>query len=113
MKDLIAQIGAVFDGNEKFQSELLGFDKALKTPEWAAFVGMIRLMQGKMLEHMFSKEYTALDETEKDVTQRTYYNINRILTFLLSPMGWARKRSQRKQAFTDHGKVNPNQRKEQ
>jgi len=114
MKDLLGQLAEIFDKNEHFQSELLKFDRALKTPEWAFFMGVLRLMQGKMLEHMVSKEFTLLDEIEKDVTQRTYYNLNQILVFLMAPLGWVKKRSRWKQVLSDQmGKVKPNQRKEQ
>jgi len=114
MKDLTAQFYEIFEKNEAFQRELLNFDRALKTPEWAFFVGVLRLMQGRMLEHMVSKEYTFLDEVEKDVIQRTYYNINQILTFLLAPAGWVRKKSKWKQVLSNQiGKAKPNQRKEQ
>ena len=112
MKDLLGQLAEFFDKNETFQSELLKFDRALKTPEWAFYVGVLRLMQGKMLEHMVSKEFTLLDEVEKDVAQRTYFHLNQILVFLMAPQGWVRKRSRWKQVLSNQGKVNPNQRKE-
>lgn len=114
MKDLLAQFVEIFDKNETFQSELMRFERALKTPEWAFFVGVLRLMQGKILEHMVSKEYTLLDGVEKDVLQRSYYNINQMLVFLMSPMGWVRRRGKWKKVLSDQmGKVNPNQGKEQ
>ena len=114
MKDLTSQFMEIFEKNETFQQELMKFERALKTPEWGFLVGVLRLIQGRMLEHMVSKEYTFMDEIEKDVIQRTYYNINQILTFLMSPAGWVRKKSKWKQVLSDQmGKVKPNQRKEQ
>ena len=112
MKDLIGQFAEIFDKNETFQFELSKFDRALKTPEWAFFVGVLRLIQGKMLEHMVSKDFTLLDEIEKDVVQRSYYNLNQILVFLMTPSGWIKKRSRWKQLLPDQGKAKPNQRKE-
>ena len=113
MKDLLGQFTEIFDKNEKFREELLRFDRSVKTSEWGFFVGVLRLMQGRILEDMVSKEYTLLDEVEKDVVQRTYYNINQILVFLMSPAGWVKKRSKWKQVLSNPmGKVKPNQRKE-
>jgi len=114
MKDLLAQFKDIFEKNETFREELLRFDRTIKTSDWGFFVGFLRLMQGRILEDMVSKEYTLMDEKEKDVTQRTYYNINQILVFLMSPAGWIWKRSKWSQVLTNQiGKVNkPNQRKE-
>ena len=113
MKDLTLQFVEVFEKNETFQQELLKFEHALKTTEWKFFISVLRLMQGRMLEHMVSKEYTLLDEREKDVTQRTYYNINQILVFMMSPLGWVQKRRKWKQGLSNQtGKVKPNQGKE-
>jgi len=46
-----------------------------------------------MATDMFSRKYTDLDVKEKDVRQRTYYNIDQMITFLLNPTGWIKKRS--------------------
>jgi len=114
MKDLLSEFLPHFEKNETYQRELLKYDKALNTEEWRFMVASIRMIQGKMLEHMFSKDYTGLDITEKDVVQRTYYNINQILGFLLEPRKWIDNRSKWKQNLSNlMGKVNPNQRKGQ
>ena len=42
---------------------------------------------------MFSRKHTQLTDREKDVVQRTYYNINQILDFLLDPLGKIKKQS--------------------
>jgi len=50
-------------------------------------------MKGIMATDMFSRQHTALSPVEKDVTQRTYYNIDQMLTFLLDPLKWMKKQS--------------------
>lgn len=87
------------------------YERALKTEEWAFLRDAIMLMRGQMAVDMFSRHYTNLDETEKDVVQRTYYNINQMLEFLSEPEKWIRKRSRWEQALSNlKGKVKPNQR---
>uniref|UniRef100_A0A6H1ZGW0 Uncharacterized protein n=1 Tax=viral metagenome TaxID=1070528 RepID=A0A6H1ZGW0_9ZZZZ len=114
MKDLLGQFKEIFEKNETFREELMKFDRTVKSPDWGFFVGVLRLIQGRILEDMVSREHTLLDEKEKDVAQRTYYNINQILVFLMSPAGWIKKRSKWSQVLSNQmGKVKPNQRKEQ
>ena len=70
----------------------------------------VLLIRGQMAVDMFSRSHTNLDEAEKDVVQRTYYNINQILEFLSEPEKWIRKRSKWEQALSNlKGKVKPSQ----
>lgn len=50
-------------------------------------------IKGVMAGDMFSRRFTDLDQTEKDVMQKTYYQMDQILTFLLNPLGWMRRKS--------------------
>lgn len=82
----------------------------LNTPDWNFLKDAILLIRGQMAVDMFSRHHTNLDETEKDVVQRVYYNINQILEFLLEPEKWIRKRSKWEQALSNlKGKVKPSQ----
>ena len=46
-----------------------------------------------MATDMFSKHYTALPPGDKDVMQKTYYNIDQMLNFLMNPISWMKKTS--------------------
>jgi len=81
----------------------------LNSEDWKFLVDAIMLIKGQMAIDMFSRKYTLLDETEKDIVQRTYYNINQILTFLSEPERWVKKRSRWTQTLSNLGKVKPNQ----
>jgi len=50
-------------------------------------------IRGTMATDMFSRKHTDLGIQEKDVIQRTYYNIDQMIAFLLNPSGWIKKRS--------------------
>ncbi len=115
---LLSQFVTYFEQSEEFQRELTALERAIKTKEWQFFKTMLLSMQGIMANDMLSKQYTNLDQAEKDVMQKTYYNINQMLMFFMNPLGWVKKRSKWKEllkaAPNSIGKVTPNlKRKEQ
>jgi len=63
-------------------------------------------IKGIMATDMFSKNHTLLDEREKDIIQRTYYNIDQMLTFLVSPMAWMQKKGRWQTNLKGKEKVN-------
>jgi hypothetical protein len=66
-----------------------------------------------MAQDMLSAKHTKLSDVEKDVVQRTYYNINQMIAFLLEPYKWVSKQYKWKQNLTQlTGKVNPTLKKE-
>lgn len=70
---------------------------------------MLITIRGSIAEEMLSKEFTSLNQAEKDVMQRTYHNIDQMLIFLMNPLRWIAKKSRWKQMIDLKGKVNPNQ----
>jgi len=99
MKNLLAQFVTYFNESEEFQRELAALERVIKSKEWQFFKTMLLSMQGIMANDMLSKHYTNLDQTEKDVMQKTYYNINQMLMFFMSPFGWVKKRSKWKEVL--------------
>lgn len=99
MKNLLGQFVTYFDQSEEFQRELASLERAIKSKEWQFFKTMLLSMQGIMANDMLSKQFTNLDPTEKDVVQKTYYNINQMLTFLMNPLGWVKKRTKWKEVL--------------
>lgn len=82
----------------------------MKTEEWQTFKDILLTVKGGIATDMFSRTFTSLDAEEKDVRQRTYYNIDQMLTFLSSPLKWVHKRSKWANLKTDlKGKVKPSQ----
>lgn len=112
MKNLIKQFSDLFAENEEFQRRLGNYTRALKTEEWKFLRDALFMIRSEMAIHMFSKSYTQLDKVEKDIVQRTYYNINQMVDFLQDPKRWVSKTTKWKQNFTQFkGKVTPNQKK--
>ena len=109
MRNLVSIFEELFREHDGFQRESADFSKAMKTPQWKFLHDAILIIRGEMANDMFSYGYTKSDPIEKDVTQRTYYNVNQILDFLINPTGWVKKKSKLKQAYADlASKVKPN-----
>ena len=61
------------------------YSRQMDLPDLKFFKDMLLTIKGTMLADMFSNEFTNLTADEKDVWQRTYFNLNQWLDFLLSP----------------------------
>ena len=101
MRNLVNIFEKVFNSNDEFARQASNYTRVLKTEEWGFLVNAIQLIQGQMSLDMFSREYTELSESEKDVLQKTYYQTMLILEFLSNPNGWIKRRTVRKQKLTD------------
>jgi hypothetical protein len=93
MKDLLKQFVVLFDTYDEYQRRLDAYQRVLKTEEWKFLRDTFVTLKATILSDMLSAQYTKLDEREKDVMQRTYYNINLILDFLSEPKKWIQYRS--------------------
>ena len=103
MKNLLNQFIKLCD-NEEFQRRMVAYERVLKTKQWEFVRDVLLTVKGTMLSDMLSHRFTILDQTEKDVTQRTYHNINEVLEFLSSPAKWIRRKSIYEQFSTNLAK---------
>ena len=85
MKDLLKQFIVLFDTYEEYQRRLDAYDRILKTEEWKFIRDTFLTIKAAMVTDMLSNKHTNLEEHDKDVAQRTYYNVNQILDFLSEP----------------------------
>ncbi len=93
MKSLLTQFVHFYQTDPEFQREINNFQLAIKSHQWKFYKQMLLIIKGIMQMNMFSKQFTTLDIKEKDIVQRTYYNIDQILMFLLDPLKWIEKKS--------------------
>lgn len=91
-KNLLNQFAEYFEKSEEFQQRFINYQRFIESKEGEFFKDMLLAMKGVMANHMFSHNYTNLEPTEKDVIQKTYYNIDQILIFLVSPLNWLKKK---------------------
>jgi len=104
MKYLLKDIQDFMENDDNFRRSAANYSSEMKKQELAFMNNAILIIKGIMMRDMLSFRHTNSDAYEKDVTQRTYYNINEILDFLISPEGWFRKKSKLKQAYADTAK---------
>lgn len=101
MKYLLKEIQDFMETDDAFRQRAANYTRHMKTQELEFMVLAIQIIKGIMLTDLLSFKHTNSDPYEKDVTQRTYYNINQILDFLSSPEGWFRKKNKLKQAYAN------------
>lgn len=104
MRNLVSIFEKLFNENDAFARQAQDYSNILKTPQWRFLNDAILMIRGQMAQDMFSKKYTNLSESEKNVVQKTYYNINQILDFLVNPQGWINRRTKYKQEIADQSK---------
>lgn len=56
------------------------------TKGWQFHQSVLQLYRGRMLEVLLSKEFTEKSAQEKDVLQRTFHELDKIINFLLNPL---------------------------
>lgn len=109
MKSLLNQFVHFYQTDAEFQREINNFQVVIKSSQWKFYKQMLLIIRGIMANNMFSKQFTTLDTKEKDVAQRTYYNIDQILMFLLDPLKWIEKKSKWQSAIKHIKNLNKEQ----
>ena len=92
MKNLLSNFVDYFEKNEDFRKNLVNYDRFLKSPEGAFFKNTLQMMIGIMATDMFSRTHTILPDKEKEMVQRTYYHLHKILSFLIAPRNYMEKK---------------------
>lgn len=104
MRYLLKEIQDFMENDDGFRRRAATYSQNMKSPELEFMNEAILIIKGIMMRDMLSYKHTNSDAYEKDVAQRTYYNINQILDFLSSPEQWFRKKSKLKLAYTNTAK---------
>jgi hypothetical protein len=95
MKSLLRDFEVLYEQHAEFKRQLDNYTRVVKTPEWKFFQDMLLTMRGTIVTEMLSKRYTILDREEKDIAQKTFYNIVQLLDFWGNPVGWIKKKQGR------------------
>lgn len=93
MRELLGSFIGMFLKDEKFRDNLGSYIRFLDSRDGIFFRTMLQTMMTLMIEDMLSKRYTLLDQAEKDVSQRAYYQIYEVLLFLSGPNKWIREKT--------------------
>ena len=106
MRNLVNIFEKTFNSNDDFARQASSYSRALNTEDWKFLVNAIHLIKGQMSVDMFSREYTNMSASEKDVLQKAYYQTMLILEFLGNPKLWIHKKTEYKQRIADLSKKN-------
>ncbi len=111
MKSLLNNFTVFYDTYDDFQHQVDQFQRAVETKEWAFYREHLLVIKSQMANNMLSKEFTNMKSEDKDVLQKTYYNINQILDYLESPVKWFKRANRFKKVLKPNfkGKGNPSQ----
>ena len=92
-KQLLTKLVSLHISDTKeFSSKVTQFQRAINSEEWKFMRDTLIVIKSEMMTELLSLKYTNLPETEKDIIQRTYYQINELADFLLQPLTWLKSK---------------------
>ena len=99
MKNLLTNFTVFYNTYDDFQRKVDQFQRAIESPEWEFYKEHLLVIKSQMANNLLSKKFTDMNAEDKDVIQKTYYNINQILDYLDSPLKWFKKRNRLQQVL--------------
>jgi len=99
VKSLLSNFTVFYKTYDDFQQQVDQYQRAVESKEWAFFREHLLVIKSQMANNLLSKKFTDMTSEEKDIIQKTYYNINQILDYLDSPVKWFKKRSRLQQVL--------------
>jgi len=93
MKSLLSNFTVFYNNYDDFQHKVDEYQRAIESKEWAFFREHLLVIKSQMANNLLSKKFTDMSSEEKDIIQKTYYNINQILDYLDNPVKWFKNRS--------------------
>jgi len=86
MRKLLNTFYQLYDTDDEFKQRAASFQRTMATEDWKFIRDVILTIKGEIMADMLSARFTNLNTREKDVDQRSYFNINMILDFFLNPI---------------------------
>jgi hypothetical protein len=85
MRKLLNTFYHLYDTNDEFKQRAVSFQRIMTTEDWKFIRDVILTIKGEIMADMLSSRFTNLSAGEKNVDQRSYFNINMILDFSKMP----------------------------
>jgi hypothetical protein len=83
---VLRELLTLYEKHDAFKQQLETYSRQLEVGEFKFFRDMLLTMKGVILADVFSAQFSELGAADKDVMQRTYYQLNQWLDFMLGPM---------------------------
>ena len=85
-RNAVTELLRLYEKNDGFKQQLETYSRQLESKEFKFFRDMLLTMKGVILTDVFSKGFSELGAADKDVLQRTYYQLNQWIDFMIAPM---------------------------
>lgn len=92
MKPLLREFPKLYQSHDEYRRQLEKYQRTIKTDEWKFVRDTLLTIRGTIYDELLSARYTQLTAEEKDIEQKTYYNIIQVLDFLENPLRWIGKK---------------------
>ena len=107
---VLKELLTLYEKHDAFKQQLETYSRQIEAGEFKFFRDMLLTMKGVILADVFSNSFSELGAADKDVMQRTYFQLNQWLDFMLGPMKAINaKRSRLVQMNLTKGKARPSQ----
>ena len=116
MKNLINELLSTYNKYDEFKRKLQNYDNYIKSEEGEFVRDVFRTTKLAITVEMFTARFTKLPAGEKDVEQRTFYQLDQMLDFLMAPMKVVNEKSKPMGTYGPQlmgaGKPNPTRKEE-
>ena len=86
MKNLISELLDTYDRYDEFKRKLQNYHNYIQSDEGEFVRDVFKTTKLAMNVEMFTARFTKLPASEKDIKQRTFYELDQMLDFLMAPM---------------------------
>jgi hypothetical protein len=86
MRSLISELLSTYEKYDEFKRKLQNYDNYITGEEGSFVRDVFRTTKLAITVEMFTARFTKLSAGEKDVQQRTFYQLDQMLDFLMAPM---------------------------
>lgn len=110
MKSLINELLDTYNRYDEFKRKLQNYHNYITSEEGEFVRDVFRTTKLAITVEMFTARFTKLSAGEKDVQQRTFYQLDQMLDFLMAPMKVVNEKSKKMSTYGPQlmGAVKPN-----
>lgn len=105
MKNLINELIDTYNNYDEFKRQLENYHRFVNSEDGKFVYDIFQTLKLTLTLELLSARFTKLPATEKDVQQRTIYQIDQILDFLMRPMGVINEKKSRTMTYAPKSMV--------
>jgi hypothetical protein len=86
VKNLISELISTYNQYDEFKRKLQNYHNYVTSPEGEFVRDVFKTTKLAIITEVFTARYTKQSAEDKDVQQRTFYQLDQMLDFLMAPM---------------------------